>query len=215
MSLVDLAVQNYLVPTVVEQTSRGERAYDLYSRLLKENIIFIGTPLDDTIANLICAQLLHLESENPDRDISLYINSPGGDINALFAVYDTMQYIKPDINTICFGQAASAAAVLLAAGTKGKRLALPHSRVLIHQPYAGAQGQVSDIELASREIQRLKAQLEEILARHTGQDVARIHADTDRDFVMTAAEAKEYGIIDEVIDTRSLPDNSGAIAAVT
>ena len=156
-----------------------------------------------------------LESENPDRDISLYINSPGGDINALFAVYDTMQYIKPDINTICFGQAASAAAVLLAAGTKGKRLALPHSRVLIHQPYAGAQGQVSDIELASREIQRLKAQLEEILARHTGQDVARIHADTDRDFVMTAAEAKEYGIIDEVIDTRSLPDNSGAIAAVT
>ena len=215
MSLVDLAVQNYLVPTVVEQTSRGERAYDLYSRLLKENIIFIGTPLDDTIANLVCAQLLHLESENPDRDISLYINSPGGDINALFAVYDTMQYIKPDINTICFGQAASAAAVLLAAGTKGKRLALPHSRVLIHQPYAGAQGQVSDIELASREIQRLKAQLEEILARHTGQDVARIHADTDRVFVMTAAEAKEYGIIDEVIDTRSLPDNSGAIAAVT
>ncbi|HIM86000.1 MAG TPA: ATP-dependent Clp protease proteolytic subunit [Acidimicrobiia bacterium] len=215
MPLVDLAVQNYLVPTVVEQTSRGERAYDLYSRLLKENIIFIGTPLDDTIANLVCAQLLHLESENPDRDISLYINSPGGDINALFAVYDTMQYIKPDINTICFGQAASAAAVLLAAGTKGKRLALPHSRVLIHQPYAGAQGQVSDIELASREIQRLKAQLEEILARHTGQDVARIHADTDRDFVMTAAEAKEYGIIDEVIDTRSLPDNSGAIAAVT
>ena len=215
MSLVDLAVQNYLVPTVVEQTSRGERAYDLYSRLLKEYIIFIGTPLDDTIANLVCAQLLHLESENPDRDISLYINSPGGDINALFAVYDTMQYIKPDINTICFGQAASAAAVLLAAGTKGKRLALPHSRVLIHQPYAGAQGQVSDIELASREIQRLKVQLEEILARHTGQDVARIHADTDRDFVMTAAEAKEYGIIDEVIDTRSLPDNSGAIAAVT
>ena len=215
MSLVDLAVQNYLVPTVVEQTSRGERAYDLYSRLLKENIIFIGTPLDDTIANLVCAQLLHLESENPDRDISLYINSPGGDINALFAVYDTMQYIKPDINTICFGQAASAAAVLLAAGTKGKRLALPHSRVLIHQQYAGAQGQVSDIELASREIQRLKVQLEEILARHTGQDVARIHADTDRDFVMTAAEAKEYGIIDEVIDTRSLPDNSGAIAAVT
>ena len=215
MSLVDLAVQNYLVPTVVEQTSRGERAYDLYSRLLKENIIFIGTPLDDTIANLVCAQLLHLESENPDRDISLYINSPGGDINALFAVYDTMQYIKPDINTICFGQAASAAAVLLAAGTKGKRLALPHSRVLIHQPYAGVQGQGSDIELASREIQRLKAQLEGILARHTGQDVARIHADTDRDFVMTAAEAKEYGIIDEVIDTRSLPDNSGAIAAVT
>ena len=140
MTLADLKVQNYLVPTVVEQTSRGERAFDLYSRLLKENIIFIGTPIDDTIANLICAQLLHLESENPDGDISLYINSPGGDINALFAIYDTMQYVKPDITTICFGQAASAAAVLLAAGTPGKRLALPHSRVLIHQPYAGAQG---------------------------------------------------------------------------
>ncbi|HJL90577.1 MAG TPA: ATP-dependent Clp protease proteolytic subunit [Acidimicrobiales bacterium] len=215
MSLADLNVHNYLVPTVVEQTSRGERAFDLYSRLLKENIIFIGTPIDDTIANLVCAQLLHLESENPDRDISLYINSPGGDINALFAIYDTMQYIKPDITTICFGQAASAAAVLLAAGAPGKRLALPHSRVLIHQPYAGAQGQVSDIELASREIQRLKAQLEEILASHTGQDVEKIHADTDRDFVMTAHEALEYGIIDDVIDSRDLADNSGAITAVT
>ncbi|MAG04654.1 MAG: ATP-dependent Clp protease proteolytic subunit [Acidimicrobiaceae bacterium] len=215
MSLADLNVHNYLVPTVVEQTSRGERAFDLYSRLLKENIIFIGTPIDDTIANLACAQLLHLESENPDRDISLYINSPGGDINALFAIYDTMQYIKPDITTICFGQAASAAAVLLAAGAPGKRLALPHSRVLIHQPYAGAQGQVSDIELASREIQRLKAQLEEILASHTGQDVEKIHADTDRDFVMTAHEALEYGIIDDVIDSRDLADNSGAITVVT
>ncbi|MBT3246735.1 MAG: ATP-dependent Clp protease proteolytic subunit [Actinobacteria bacterium] len=215
MSLADLNVHNYLVPTVVEQTSRGERAFDLFSRLLKENIIFIGTPIDDTIANLVCAQLLHLESENPDRDISLYINSPGGDINALFAIYDTMQYIKPDITTICFGQAASAAAVLLAAGAPGKRLALPHSRVLIHQPYAGAQGQVSDIELASREIQRLKAQLEEILASHTGQDVEKIHADTDRDFVMTAHEAMEYGIIDDVIDSRDMADNSGAITAVT
>jgi ATP-dependent Clp protease protease subunit len=215
MSLADLNVHNYLVPTVVEQTSRGERAFDLFSRLLKENIIFIGTPIDDTIANLVCAQLLHLESENPDRDISLYINSPGGDINALFAIYDTMQYIKPDITTICFGQAASAAAVLLAAGAPGKRLALPHSRVLIHQPYAGAQGQVSDIELASREIQRLKAQLEEILASHTGQDVEKIHADTDRDFVMTAHEAMEYGIIDDVIDSRDMADNSGAIKAVT
>ena len=212
--LAAMRVHNYLVPTVVEQTNRGERAFDLYSRLLKENIVFIGTPIDDTIANLICAQLLHLESENPDRDISLYINSPGGDINALFAIYDTMQYIKPDITTICFGQAASAAAVLLAAGTPGKRLALPHSRVLIHQPYAGAQGQVSDIELASREIQRLKIQLEQILARHTGQDAERIHADTDRDFVMTAEEAVEYGIIDEVIDQRDLVDNSGPIAAV-
>ncbi|MBC8195530.1 MAG: ATP-dependent Clp protease proteolytic subunit [Acidimicrobiia bacterium] len=215
MTLADLNVHNYLVPTVVEQTSRGERAFDLFSRLLKENIIFIGTPIDDTIANLVCAQLLHLESENPDRDISLYINSPGGDINALFAIYDTMQYIKPDITTICFGQAASAAAVLLAAGAPGKRLALPHSRVLIHQPYAGAQGQVSDIELASREIQRLKAQLEEILADHTGQEVEKIHSDTDRDFVMTAQEAKEYGIIDEVIDSRDMADNSGAISAVT
>ena len=212
--LAGMRVRNYLVPTVVEQTNRGERAFDLYSRLLKENIVFIGTPIDDTIANLICAQLLHLESENPDRDISLYINSPGGDINALFAIYDTMQYIKPDITTICFGQAASAAAVLLAAGTPGKRLALPHSRVLIHQPYAGAQGQVSDIELASREIQRLKTQLEQILAHHTGQDAEKIHADTDRDFVMTAEEAVEYGIIDEVIDQRNLVDNSGPIAAV-
>ncbi len=212
----DMAIppRNYLVPTVVEQTNRGERAFDLYSRLLKENIIFIGTPIDDAIANLICAQLLHLESENPDKDINLYINSPGGDINALFAIYDTMQYVKPDISTICFGQAASAAAVLLAAGTKGKRLALKHSRVLIHQPYAGAQGQVSDIEIAANEINRLKVQLEEILAFHTGQSVEKIAADTDRDFVMTAAEAKEYGIIDEVIDNRASVDNSGPIKAV-
>src|SRR5215204_2314720 len=158
----------YLVPTVVEQTNRGERAFDLYSRLLKENIIFLGTPIDDTIANLICAQLLHLESENPDKDINIYINSPGGDINALFAIYDTMQYIKPDITTICFGQAASAAAVLLAAGTKGKRLALPRARVLIHQPYAQAGGQATDIELAAKEILRLRTELEEILAAHTG-----------------------------------------------
>jgi len=213
MPLTDLTVSNYLVPTVVEQTNRGERAFDLYSRLLKENIVFLGTPIDDTVANLICAQLLHLESENPDRDISLYINSPGGDINSLFAIYDTMQYIKPDLTTICFGQAASAAAVLLAAGTKGKRLALPHSRILIHQPYAGAEGQVSDIELASREIQRLKTQLEEVLARHTGQSAEKVHDDTDRDFVLTAAEARDYGIIDEVIDSRSLAD-TGPIVAV-
>ena len=213
MPLADLTVSNYLVPTVVEQTNRGERAFDLYSRLLKENIVFLGTPIDDMVANLVCAQLLHLESENPDRDISLYINSPGGDINSLFAIYDTMEYIKPDITTICFGQAASAAAVLLAAGTKGKRLALPHSRILIHQPYAGAEGQVSDIELASREIQRLKTQLEEVLARHTGQSAEKIHDDTDRDFVLTAAEARDYGIIDEVIDSRSLSD-TGPIVAV-
>jgi ATP-dependent Clp protease, protease subunit len=206
--------RNYLVPTVVEQTNRGERAFDLYSRLLKENIIFIGTPIDDTIANLICAQLLHLESENPEKDINLYINSPGGDINALFAIYDTMSYIKPDITTICFGQAASAAAVLLAAGAKGKRLALPHARILIHQPYAGAQGQASDIELIAAEIARMKHSLEEILALHTGQTSEKIGADTDRDFVMTAQEAKEYGIIDEVIDTRDAVDHSGPIKAI-
>jgi len=208
-------VRNYLVPTVVEQSNRGERAYDLYSRLLKENIIFLGTPIDDTIANLVCAQLLHLESENPDKDIKIYINSPGGDITALFAIYDTMRYIKPDIATICYGQAASAAAVLLAAGAPGKRLALPHSRVLIHQPYAGAQGQATDIELAAKEILRLRELLEEILAEHTGQPIERIHKDTDRDFVMTAEEAAAYGIIDEVINTRSASDLTAPIAAVS
>ena len=175
----------------------------------------MGTPIDDGVANVVCAQLLHLESENPDKDINLYINSPGGDINALFAIYDTMTYIKPDITTICYGQAASAAAVLLAAGTPGKRLALPHSRILIHQPYAGAQGQVSDLEIASREIQRLKEALEELLAHHTGQPVEKIKEDTDRDYVMTAAEAMEYGIIDEVIASRGEVDNTGAITAVT
>ena len=211
---MDINPRNYMVPTVVEQTNRGERAFDLYSRLMKENIIFLGTPIDDTIANLICAQLLHLESENPDKDINIYINSPGGDINALFAIYDTMSYIKPDISTICFGQAASAAAVLLAAGTPGKRLALPHARILIHQPYAGAQGQASDIELIAAEIARMKSSLEELLAAHTGQSQEKIAQDTDRDFVMTAVEAKEYGIIDEVIETRSLVDNSGPITAI-
>jgi ATP-dependent Clp protease, protease subunit len=208
-------VRNYLVPTVVEQSNRGERAYDLYSRLLKENIIFLGTPIDDTIANLVCAQLLHLESENPDKDINIYINSPGGDITALFAIYDTMRYIKPDIATICFGQAASAAAVLLAAGAPGKRMALPHSRILLHQPYAGAQGQATDIELAAKEILRLRELLEEILAEHTGQPIERLHLDTERDFVMTAEESREYGIIDEVISARSLAEASGPIAAVS
>ena len=205
---------SYLVPTVVEQTNRGERGYDLYSKLLKENIIFIGTPIDDGIANLVCAQLLHLESENPDKDVSLYINSPGGNINSVFAIYDTMSYIKPEIATICYGQAVAAAAVLLAAGTPGKRLALPHSRILIHQPYAGAQGQVSDLEIASREDQRLKNQLEEVLATHTGQSIEKIQADTDRDNIMDAYEAKEYGIIDEVIESRGEVDNSGPITAV-
>lgn len=210
-----LQPRSHLVPTIVEQTARGERAFDLFSHLLKEHIVFLGTPIDDVVANLVCAQLLHLESENPDKDISLYINSPGGDINALFAVYDTIQYIRPDVNTICFGQAASAAAVLLAAGTVGKRLALPHSRILIHQPYAGAHGQVSDIEIASREIQRLKTQLEEVLALHTGQDIERIRKDTDRDFVMTAPEALEYGIIDEVIDAREARETSRRIRSVS
>ncbi|MGE3324416.1 MAG: ATP-dependent Clp protease proteolytic subunit [Acidimicrobiia bacterium] len=206
-------IHSYLVPTVVEQTNRGERAYDLYSRLLKENIIFLGTPIDDTIANLVCAQLLHLESENPERDISIYINSPGGDITALFAIYDTLQYIKPDITTICFGQAASAAAVLLAAGTPGKRMALPHARILLHQPYAQAGGMASDVELAAKEILRMRTLLEEILAGHTGQSVEKIHKDTDRDFVMSAEEAREYGIIDTVISSRNAVDNTGPITA--
>jgi ATP-dependent Clp protease protease subunit len=204
--------RNYYVPNVTETTSRGERVYDLYSRLLKENIIFLGTPIDDTIANLICAQLIHLESENPDRDINIYINSPGGDITALFAIYDTMQFIKNDIATICLGQAASAAAVLLAAGTKGKRLALPHSRVLLHQPYGQVgYGQVTDLEIAANEILRMRDLLEEILANHTGQPLERIHADTDRDFVLEAKEALEYGIIDDVISSRQLADRTGPI----
>jgi ATP-dependent Clp protease protease subunit len=204
--------QNYYVPNVTEQTSRGERTSDLYSRLLKENIIFLGTPIDDTIANLICAQLIHLESENPDRDINIYINSPGGDITSLFAIYDTMQFIKNDIATICLGQAASAAAVLLAAGTKGKRLALPHSRVMLHQPYGQVgYGQVTDLELAAKEILRMRDLLEEILAKHTGQSIERIHADTDRDFTIEANEAVEYGIIDGVISSRELTDRSGPI----
>ena len=207
----ETVIRNYLVPTVVEQTNRGERAYDLYSRLLKENIIFLGTPIDDTIANLVCAQLLHLESENPDKDISIYINSPGGDITALFAIYDTMRFIKPDLSTICFGQAASAAAVLLAAGAKGKRLALPHARILLHQPWGQAGGQATDVELAAKEIMRMRTLLEEILAHHTGQDVDRIHRDTDRDFVMSADEAKDYGILDDVISARQAADITGPI----
>jgi ATP-dependent Clp protease, protease subunit len=200
------------MPYVVEQTSRGERTYDLYSRLLKDNIIFLQTPIDDTVASVICAQLIHLESENPDKDINIYINSPGGDITALFAIYDTMQFIKNDIATICLGQAASAAAVLLAAGTKGKRLALPHSRILLHQPYGQVgYGQVTDLEIAAKEILRMRDLLEEILERHTGQDRERIHADTDRDFVMEAGEAREYGIIDDVLTSRAAVDRSGPI----
>src|SRR5687768_15074843 len=194
------------MPYVVEQTSRGERTYDLYSRLLKDNIIFLQTPIDDTVASVICAQLLHLESENPDKDINIYINSPGGDITALFAIYDTMQYVKPDIATICYGQAASAAAVLLAAGTPGKRMALPHARVLLHQPWGSGGGQASDIEIQAREILRMRDLMSQILAHHTGQPVDKISKDTDRDFVLSAAESKEYGIIDEVISARELAD---------
>ncbi|MBU6233037.1 MAG: ATP-dependent Clp protease proteolytic subunit [Acidobacteria bacterium] len=193
---------NYLVPTVVESSARGERAYDLYSRLLRERIIFLGTPVDDTVSNLICAQMLFLESEDPDKDIHLYINSPGGDVTGLLAIYDTMKYIKPDVSTFCFGQAASAAAVLLAAGTKGKRYALPHARVLLHQPWGGVGGQASDIELQAKEILRIRDLLNEMLAADTGQDVARITKDTDRDFIMTADESVTYGVIDEVISRR-------------
>ncbi|MCB0967128.1 MAG: ATP-dependent Clp protease proteolytic subunit [Ilumatobacter sp.] len=207
-----LTAQNYLVPNVVETTSRGERAYDLYSRLLKDNIIFLQTPIDDQIASLLCAQLVHLESENPEKDINIYINSPGGDITALFAIYDTMQFIRNDIATICLGQAASAAAVLLAAGTKGKRLALPHSRVLLHQPYGQVgYGQVTDLELAANEILRMRELLEQILAKHTGQPIEKIHTDTDRDFVLEADAALEYGIIDSVITSREAVDVNSAI----
>ena len=184
---------------------------DVYSRLMRDRIIFLGTPINDTVANLICAQLIHLESENPDADISLYINSPGGDITALFAIYDTMAFIRSDISTICFGEAASAAAVLLAAGAPGKRLALPHARVLLHQPWGQAGGQATDVELAAREILRMRAQLDEILAHHTGQSAEKVHLDTERDFVMSAEEAVAYGIIDEVISARSMADTSGPI----
>jgi ATP-dependent Clp protease protease subunit len=194
--------QNYLVPTVVESSNRGERAYDLYSRLLRERIIFLGTPIDDTIANLVCAQMLFLESEDPDKDINLYINSPGGDITGLLAIYDTMKYIKPNVSTFCFGQAASAAAVLLGAGEKGKRFALPHARVLLHQPWGGVGGQASDIEIQAREILRMKDMLNSMLASDTGQSGERVNKDTDRDFIMSAEEAVEYGLIDEVLSVR-------------
>jgi ATP-dependent Clp protease protease subunit len=203
-SRVPPPIFNYLVPTVIEQTNRGERAFDIYSKLLKERIIFLGTPIDDTVANLIMAQFLHLEAEDADKDINLYINSPGGEITGLFAIYDTMQFIKPEIATYCMGQAASAAAVLLAAGTRGKRHALPHARILIHQPYGGAAGQAADIEIQAKEITRMRELLERVLAHHTGQPIEKVSKDTDRDFIMSADEAKDYGIIDEVILTREL-----------
>jgi ATP-dependent Clp protease protease subunit len=196
---------SYLVPTVVEQTSRGERAFDIYSRLLSERIIFMGTPIDDNVANLIMAQLLHLEGDDPDKDISLYINSPGGVMTSLMAIYDTMHFIKPNVATYCMGQAASAAAVLLAAGTPGKRFALPHARVMIHQPHIGGlEGQASDIEIHAREIMRVRAEMNVLLAGHTGQSLEKIQTDTDRDFWMTADEALKYGIVDTVLEGRSL-----------
>ena len=204
-------VVNHLVPTVIEQTSRGERAYDLYSRLLRERIILLGTPIDDTVANLVCAQLLFLEYEDPEREVSVYINSPGGDITALFAIYDTMKFVKPDISTFCFGQAASAAAVLLAAGAKGKRFALPHARILLHQPYGGVGGQATDIELQAKEILRMRDLLNQMLAADTGQDVEKIAKDTDRDFVMTADEALAYGLVDEILSSREAEAGAEAV----
>jgi ATP-dependent Clp protease protease subunit len=206
-------MKNYLVPVVVEQTSRGERSFDIYSRLLKERIVFLGTPIDDAVGNLIMAQLLHLESEDPDKDINLYINSPGGDITSLFAIYDTMQYIKPDVSTICMGQAASAAAVLVLAGTKGKRYALPHSRILLHQPHGGAQGQAVDIEIQAKEITRYRKLLEELIAEHTGQSLEKVSKDTDRDYILTADEAVAYGVVDEVITSRKIKPELAAAAA--
>jgi ATP-dependent Clp protease protease subunit len=197
-------VYDYLVPTVVEQTSRGERGYDIYSRLLKDRIVFLGTAIDDAVGNLIMAQLLHLESEDPDKDVNLYINSPGGDVSALLAIYDTMQYIKCDVSTIVMGLAASAAAVLLLAGAPNKRFALPNSRVLLHQPHGGAQGQAVDIEIQAKEIMRLRSLLEQIISEHTGQPLEKVTKDTDRDFILTAQEAKDYGVVDEILSRRGL-----------
>ena len=197
-------IRNQLVPMVVEQTNRGERAYDIFSRLLKDRIVFIGTAIDDTVANLAIAQMLFLEAEDPDSDILLYINSPGGVITAGFAIYDTMQFIKPDVRTYCMGQAASFAALLLAAGAKGKRFSLPNSRILIHQPWAsGLGGQATDIDIHAREILRQRERLNEIMASHTGQQLSKIQQDTERDYILGAAEAKEYGLIDDVISKRA------------
>jgi len=192
-----------LVPMVVETTGRGERAYDIYSRLLKDRIVFLGTQVNDDVANLVIAQLLFLESEDPEKDISLYINSPGGIVSAGLGIYDTIQYIKPDVSTICIGQAASMGALLLSGGASGKRFALPHSRIMIHQPLGGAQGQATDIDIQAKEILRLREELTRIMSHHTGKPYDTVHNDTERDFFMTSAEAKEYGIIDKVIDKRA------------
>lgn len=207
--------RNQIVPVVIEQTTRGERSFDIYSRLLKERIVFLGMPITDEISNLVMAQLLHLESEDPEKDIALYINSPGGAITSLFAIYDTMEYIKPDVTTICMGQAASGAAVLLAAGAPGKRFALPHARVLLHQPHGGAQGQSADIEIVAKEILRMRDLLNHILAEKTGQSVDRIAKDTDRDFVLDAQAAKEYGLVDQVISSRRVQQQVGSLAAAS
>lgn len=195
--------QSYVIPLVIERTSRGEQAYDIYSRLLKDRIIFIGSPIDDNVANAVVAQLLFLEADDPEKDINLYINSPGGNISSGLAIYDTMRFIKPDISTTCLGQATSMAAVLLATGKKGKRYALPHSRIMIHQPWGGVQGQAVDIEIEAREILKLRKELENILSYHTGQPKEKISVDSDRNYWMNAEEAKDYGIVDEVILSRS------------
>lgn len=200
-------MRDQLIPIVIEQTPRGERQFDIYSRLLKERIVFIGMDIDDHMANLVMAQLLHLESENPEKDINIYINSPGGNVTSSLAIYDTMQYVRCDVSTVCIGQAASGAAVLLAAGAKGKRYATPHSRILIHQPHGGAQGQAIDIDIQAKEILRNREVLEEILAKHTGQTVEKIHNDSDRDFIIVPEKAMEYGIIDEVISQRKLQED--------
>ncbi len=198
-----------LIPMVIEQTSRGERAYDIYSRLLKDRIIFIGAPIDDNFSNIIIAQLLFLEADDPDKDISLYVNSPGGVVTSGLAIYDTMQYIKPDVSTICIGQASSMGALLLAAGARGKRFALPNARIMIHQPMGGFQGQATDIEIHAKEILRMKESLNQILANHTSQPIERIRQDTERDFFMSGEEANKYGIIDEVIKERALKNKKG------
>jgi ATP-dependent Clp protease, protease subunit len=200
------AIENPLVPTVIEESPRGERSFDLYSRLLRERIIVLGAPIDDAMAHLVTAQLLHLESEDPQHDVHLYINSPGGEFPALFAIYDTMQYVTCDVRTICIGRAASAAAVLLAAGATGKRLAVPHARIVIHQPHGGTAGQAVDVDIQAKEILRMRNLLDDILAHHTGQPVERVRADTDRDCIMSAEEAKDYGLVDEVLSSRELAE---------
>lgn len=209
------AYRNYLVPMVVEQTSRGERAFDIYSRLLKERIVFLGTPVDDQVANLIVAQLLHLESEDPDKDINLYVNSPGGMVYAGMAIYDTMQYIKPDVSTICVGMAMSMGAILLLGGAKGKRYALPNSKIMIHQGSAGFSGTPADIEIHAKEVLSLRKRMAEIIAEHTGQGFEQVERDIDRDRFMTAEEAKEYGIVDDVISSRELAEKDGGGALLS